>query len=530
MLKVMRENSQSLIIYIIFGVLVLVFALSFGGGGGGFGSGGTGDFAATVNGEGIRRQEFAVQYNQRIEQYRKFGLFGGNFDPETMGVRDQVIDGLIENKLLTQEAESRGLVATNKELLASLKSDVGLDQITYARFEQWVQQTHGISTQEFEEDYRRYLGGQKLKKLVTDNVQIGDSELKATFLRENDRAKVTFVRFNSKAEDTKSTDAEIAAVVADELPEIQKYYDANMLKFRQPKMVKARQILKKVARDASPEDVKKATDELMALRAKIEAGGDFAALAKEHSEDANSKDKGGDMGMIKRGQMTSKIVDPVFALKTDAMIVEPIRTPQGLHLIQAVEINPPSTKEIEEVKTEIATTLLAERADEKATLAEAEAFLAQLQGGADLEELTWSRDEEKEAKDKAKEEDKTLSDTKNVRAETPWVLKTAKSIPGIGENEELIKTIFSLSLENSLASKPYKLGRFVYVVKLSERETPDLKVFEESKDSLRDSAQLKKSEMVYRDWVKHLRDNAEVILNPEVFPKKITVASGPQMG
>lgn len=68
------------------------------------------------------------------------------------------------------------------------------------------------------------------------------------------------------------------------------------------------------------------------LRARVEAGEDFAALAKQSSEDPGSARRGGDLGSFGRGKMVQSFEDAVFALPVGGYAV--VETVFGVHLVQ----------------------------------------------------------------------------------------------------------------------------------------------------------------------------------------------------
>jgi len=88
---------------------------------------------------------------------------------------------------------------------------------------------------------------------------------------------------------------------------------------------------------AHPElDTKGSKAKAEEVLAKLRAGGDFAALAKEHSGDPSNKDRGGDLGWFGRGMMVKPFEDAAFALKPGELsgIVE---TQFGYHIIKLEE-------------------------------------------------------------------------------------------------------------------------------------------------------------------------------------------------
>lgn len=147
------------------------------------------------------------------------------------------------------------------------------------------------------------------------------------------------VMFNDFRENGKPDDAMVHA-----------YYEAHKADWEE---VKARHILirfqgskmpladgKKELTDA--EALARATD----LRAKIVAGADFAAVAKESSDDTGSGANGGDLGAFGRGQMVPEFDKEAFLLPVGQMS-QPVKSPFGYHLIK---VESHSTKPFEEVK------------------------------------------------------------------------------------------------------------------------------------------------------------------------------------
>jgi foldase protein PrsA len=119
--------------------------------------------------------------------------------------------------------------------------------------------------------------------------------------------------------DVKISDAQIKA-----------YFDKNHAAFDKPAQVTARHIL--VA------DLKTAQK----VEADLKAGKDFATEAKQYSIDPGSKDKGGELGPIRHGQMVPAFDAAVFSLPAN-VISQPVKSPFGYHIIE-VESRDPGQK------------------------------------------------------------------------------------------------------------------------------------------------------------------------------------------
>ena len=136
-----------------------------------------------------------------------------------------------------------------------------------------------------------------------------------------------------------------------------KYYNDHKADFEQ---AKGRHILIRFKGSQVPlrAGEKELTDEealakAQDLRKKLQAGGDFAALAKAESDDAGSGANGGDLGTFKHGQLVPAFEQAAFALPA-GQVSEPVKTQFGYHIIKVDE---KQTKSFEEAKPEITQKL-----------------------------------------------------------------------------------------------------------------------------------------------------------------------------
>lgn len=81
-------------------------------------------------------------------------------------------------------------------------------------------------------------------------------------------------------------------------------------------------------------------EEAQHIRSQLEAGADFAALAKAHSRDKSTRDNGGDLGFFPRGILVaSEVEDAAFSLQP-GQISDVVASPMGYHIVQVVERDP----------------------------------------------------------------------------------------------------------------------------------------------------------------------------------------------
>jgi peptidyl-prolyl cis-trans isomerase C len=130
-------------------------------------------------------------------------------------------------------------------------------------------------------------------------------------------------------------------------------YLVDKNKYRVPEQISASQILF---------DLKRHTpDEALALaaqtRTKLVAGADFAATAKELSDDPTAKANGGEIGWFTRDRMDPSFSQAAFDMKNVGDISEPIKSRFGYHLIRLEGRRPAEVRPFEAVQPQIMTEL-----------------------------------------------------------------------------------------------------------------------------------------------------------------------------
>ncbi len=98
------------------------------------------------------------------------------------------------------------------------------------------------------------------------------------------------------------------------------------------------------------------------LKAKLDAGADFATLAKENSTDTGTKDKGGSLGFVAYNstQLVPEFIEGFKNLK-EGEISQPVKSQYGYHLIKATGLKEAEVTPLDQAKDEIKSSLLQQK-------------------------------------------------------------------------------------------------------------------------------------------------------------------------
>ena len=129
---------------------------------------------------------------------------------------------------------------------------------------------------------------------------------------------------------------------------IKDYYEQNKNKWYSPASARVSQIMINLSRSPNPENTKKLAADIVK---KARAGEDFAELAKRYSQDAGAS-KGGDLGIIKKGDFTPVIDEAVFKLK-EGEVSDPIETGGIIFIFKVFETKKEGIQPIDEVRDQI---------------------------------------------------------------------------------------------------------------------------------------------------------------------------------
>ncbi|PYC24521.1 peptidylprolyl isomerase [Aquipseudomonas alcaligenes] len=389
MLQNIRDNSQGWIAKTIIGLIVMLMAFT------GFDaivqSTSNSRNAAEVNGEEITLDSLNaavdMQRRQLIQQ------FGKDFDASLLDdklLRNAALDSLVERTLLLQGAKDAGMAVSDAaldQMIVQLPVFQVEGKFDAARFDQVLQQ-QGFTRMQFRERLKQDVLISQLQAALAGSNFVTDAELDA------------FVRLDKQTRDfaslTLPADSQ-AIELTDE--EVKAYYDEHADQFMSVEQVVIEYVeLKKEAffaqAEASDEELQalyqkeianlaeqrhaahillevndKQSDEqakakLEEAAKRLQAGEDFAVLAKELSQDPGSADNGGDLGFAGPGVYDPEFEKALYALNKGE-VSAPVRSEFGWHLIKLLDVQAPEVPSFDSLKAKLEREIKAQQVEQR---------------------------------------------------------------------------------------------------------------------------------------------------------------------
>jgi peptidyl-prolyl cis-trans isomerase D len=390
MIQDLRKYTDSFLFKLLLGFISVTFVISFG-----MGSffGDRKEVIARVDETEILQRDFQRMYGQQLESLRQ--RLGENADQiaQQVNLRQQVFQQLIDRQLLLNMAESLNLRATDLEVQEYIRQQPYFQkngQFDFETYETLLSQNR-LPTEDYEESIRLDLLLQKKQQLLTAGIIISEKDVEQRFQLQNEKLEVRTLQLLPQVFlDEVSVSEEQAQQYYQENPDefqtlpryrlayftlgindlmkvedvreraVRRYYERNIETYTTPPEVRARHILFRVPGDADDAAKAERREQLQEVRERIVAGADFAEEAKEVSQDM-TKEKGGDLGWFKPGEMVPAFESAAFGLQPGEMS-DIVESPFGLHLIKVEERREGGQQPIEEVREEIVAILAEEMA------------------------------------------------------------------------------------------------------------------------------------------------------------------------
>ena len=163
----------------------------------------------------------------------------------------------------------------------------------------------------------------------------------------------------------KVVETQIGSTVTVTDADVNDFYAKNPDKFQEPEAVHVAHIMIRVPENADAAAKQKAKAEATSVLAQLRKGGDFAALAKQHSQDPGSAANGGDLGFVPKGQTAPAFEQAAFALAKPGQLSGVVESPFGFHIIKLIERRAARTVPLQEVKPQVEQFLKQQKMQEK---------------------------------------------------------------------------------------------------------------------------------------------------------------------
>jgi peptidyl-prolyl cis-trans isomerase D len=490
MLDFMRRQRSKLkwlwvVIIVVFIVPLVVYLIPMGD----LGAVNLSADVAEVGSETVSAREFQTSYTNWLRQMQ---TQGSQLDPEirrTFGFDMQLLQQLIEQKVVAAEAGRLEMQVSSEELQKELLSNpaflAGGVFIGQERYRAMLAQ-YQLTPEQFESSVRSQLLGQKLHSFITAGIHVSDREVEDEYRKRNEKVDLTYFVIDPAKLESKVTVTDQSArdyyeknkaryrvnekrrskyILVETLKyrkeataseeELAEYYAEHSEEYRLPEQLTAQHILFKTEGKTAEEVEtirKKATDVLNRAR----KGEDFAKLARTFSEDNSAKD-GGNLGTITRGRMVPEFEQAAFSMGPGA-ISDLVTTQFGFHIIKVNEKQEGRLRPLPEMKEAIRPIILFRKGEEKARQV-AETINVELATNKDLSAVAAGHGA--------------------VVQETP-LLEQSQQVPDLGESAEYQSKVSAMTPGEIGIAIP--VGRGFAIPQLIEKVDAHDASFEEARD------------------------------------------------
>ena len=201
------------------------------------------------------------------------------------------------------------------------------------------------------------LGLQPDREAIARDIEAFDAKYASdpTWQQRRERVLAQLERRMERQSLLEKMEARVRQIPRPDADQVRAYYQANPDKFTEPEQLHSSVILLRVAPSANEETWLQTEVRARELRARIDAGEDFAALARNYSEHHSAAD-GGDLGYLHRGILEKKVQERVDALD-DGAVSDPIRVLEGVILFKLQDRRQPQLRPFDEVQQRAADLL-----------------------------------------------------------------------------------------------------------------------------------------------------------------------------
>ena len=386
--------SHKKLVQVVLAIIFLPFA--FFGVDSYFRAGDRGDNIATVGGQPITDQEFARALQERQNYLQR--LAGGRMDPallDSAELRFAVLDGIVRQRLLVDEAVRGGLLVSDPQLQQVISEQPAFQEngrFSNALYEELLRRQN-MTPIGFENSLRRDLMMERVsnayrataivpnavaERLLRINSQqrevsqhvLAPENFAAQVKLEAGAAKQYYDAHQNEFQLAEQARLEylvlpldaVAAQIDVSADEVKQFYERNLKQYGQGDERQASHILIAVDAKAGAKEKQAAlakAGQLLEQARQNPAG--FPELARKNSQDPGSAAQGGDLGSFPRGAMPKPFDDAVFQMKAGE-IAGPVESEFGYHIIQLTAVK---GRGLDDVKKQVEIDLKRQKAGKR---------------------------------------------------------------------------------------------------------------------------------------------------------------------
>jgi len=360
MLDFLRRKAQSTYIQITILIIILVFIFW----GVGTNQGGGSNAVATVNGENISSRQYQQAYEQTVNQYQ--AQLGGVIPPglfETLNLKQQVVDQLIQELIIRQGAKEAGLIVGSDEVRKVVHGMSAFTEKGAFSLELYKKMlaSSRMTPADFENSIRNDILRKKIADHLTRFAGVSELELKDRFAFDHEQIRLEYAVFTPDAFRASGPVAE---------PELSGFFNAHKQNYLNEPQIKLRYLL--FSGEQARQEAGTAYEGIIQAGSldKYAGGGKTPVLSSDYFTQANPP-------QALAGQ--PELVSALFALKKGELS-SILETKGGYAIFYVDEAKAPQTPPLAEVKARVEKDFLADQAKNRAREA-AGALLEQAKKG-----------------------------------------------------------------------------------------------------------------------------------------------------
>ncbi len=510
MLRFLRRNARSWVMYIILGVIIFVFVLYFGSTRGRDSA----HVIAIIDGKTITETEFRNEYEKLLDMVKI--RYGANLSPEIlqkMDLKQRAYNSLINQQVIIAKAADLKVQVSDEELrnmilnIPALQTNGVFDERKYRQMLRY----NRSSAEDFEAQQKVNLMASKIEAIIREGIKVSDKEIYDIYVLQNQKINVNFVQISGKNVNKKitptsaelenylsnnsnlfrrpeqvkikylyfSSDAYSPGGISDS--DIRDYYNRDRDKYRkkdgkQLSLTDARNIIIKEFKKTrgmqnAYKEAKKAHDiiyqednfDVYSNKNNLKIYNvEFFPLNKPPKEFASLKDFAAVLLDMQKNDISKIIV-----------------AENGYYLLKVIDKKPAYLPKLKDIENEVKTNFIE---SEKNMLAgrEAETILDRAKSGESFDKI-------------AREKGLKINET--------GFFMPGNTIPKLGFNQDAAETLYQLSIRKPYAERPLVINNSYVVLKLKDLSKLDMKDFESKKDSYKKIFASIKREEAMQAWL-----------------------------